>query len=147
MLKNSETSPSSGFQLGYTYRRAMNLLANNLKPFAITPEQWTVLNQIAIHTGLNQKEVATRVGKDQPTTTRILDLLVKKGLIRREISQQDRRAFLLHVTEKGKKLIESTIPIEQECERLMTEGIDPEQMKLFWAIISQMNENIKRYKT
>lgn len=143
-LKIPENSLSIGFQLGYTYRRATHLFSSQLKPYDITPEQWSVLNQIAISEGLNQKEVATRADKDQPTTTRILDLLGKKGLIRREVSPHDRRAFLLHITESGKDLLASTTPIEQECSRLISQGIDSKQMELFWDIISQMNANIER---
>ncbi|MGM1045363.1 MAG: MarR family winged helix-turn-helix transcriptional regulator [Bacillota bacterium] len=146
-MNNTEYNPSIGFQLGFTYRRATNLFAHKLKPFDITPEQWSVLNRIAISEGLNQKEVASRADKDQPTTTRILDLLGKKGLIRREVSPHDRRAFLLHITETGKELIASTTPLEQECSRIITEGIDPKQIELFWDIISRMNVNIERNQT
>lgn len=116
---------------------------SKLKPFDITPEQWSVLNQIAISQGLNQKEVATRADKDQPTTTRILDLLAKKGLIRREVSPHDRRAFLLHITEAGQDLHAITTPIEQECSRLIAEGIDPSEMKIFKDILSRMNGNLE----
>lgn len=134
---------SIGFQLGYTYRRASNLFLSKLKPFDITPEQWSVLNQIAISEGLNQKEVAARLDKDQPTTTRILDLLEKKGLIYREVSPHDRRAFLLHITESGQALLASTMPLEQECGRLISEGINSHEMELFKDILSRMNANLK----
>lgn len=142
-LKIPEDNHSIGFQLGYTYRRASNLFLSKLKPFDITPEQWSVLNQIALSEGLNQKEVATRADKDQPTTTRILDLLAKKGLIRREVSPQDRRAFLLHITEAGEDLLAITTPIEHECSHQISEGIDPSEMKIFMDILSRMNANLE----
>ena len=103
-----------------------------------------MLSRISENEGLNQKEVAARADKDQPTTTRILDLLEKKGLIRREISPNDRRAFLLRMTEAGQELLASTSEIEKECGRLITEGIDPKKMEIFWDIISRMNANIER---
>ncbi|WP_170308015.1 MarR family winged helix-turn-helix transcriptional regulator [Paenibacillus dakarensis] len=137
-----EDNHSIGFQLGYTYRRASNLFLSKLKPFDITPEQWTVLNQIARSEGVNQKEVAARAVKDQPTTTRILDLLERKGLIQRETSPHDRRAFLLYITEAGKDLLASTSTIEQECSRLITEGIHDSEMEKFRDILSRMNENL-----
>ena len=80
-LKVPKRNPSIGFHLGYTYRRASHLFANALKPYDITPEQWLVLYHIGEHEGLNQKEVAAKADKDQPTTTRILDLLEKKDIL------------------------------------------------------------------
>ncbi|WP_235439694.1 MarR family winged helix-turn-helix transcriptional regulator [Paenibacillus sp. DMB20] len=143
-MKKHLFSDSVGFRLGCTYRRASNLFANKLKSFDITPEQWSMLSRISENEGLKQKEVAARADKDQPTTTRILDLLEKKGLIRREISPNDRRAFLLRMTEAGHELLASTSEIEKECGRLITEGIDPKEMEIFWDIISRMNANIER---
>lgn len=103
-----------------------------------------MLSRISESEGLNQKELAARADKDQPTTTRILDLLEKKGLIRRELSPNDRRAFLLRMTDAGHALLASTSTIEKECDRLITEGIDPQNMKIFWDIIYRMNANIEQ---
>lgn len=146
-LEIPEDYHSIGFQLGYTYRRATNLFLSQLKAFDITPEQWSVLNQIAISEGLNQKEVAAKADKDQPSITRILDLLEKKGLIRREVSPHDRRAFLLHITQSGKNLLDATTPIEQECSRLIRKGIDSKEMEIFRNILSRMNANLEEKLT
>lgn len=141
-LKATKRNPSIGFHLGYTYRRASHMFANALKPYDITPEQWLVLYHIGEHEGLNQKEVAAKADKDQPTTTRILDLLEKKGYTRKSVSVNDRRAFQLFLTDTGKELIEATTTIESQCGSQLIEGIDDHQLEMFWDTLSRINANI-----
>ncbi|RJX38122.1 MarR family transcriptional regulator [Paenibacillus pinisoli] len=103
---------SVGFMMGVTYRKLTALLQQRLKDYEITPEQWSVLYTIVRSQGLIQKEIADRTHKDKPATTRILDHLESKGLIFKEVGKQDRRSFLVYCTDKGRKVIEATIPIE-----------------------------------
>ncbi|WP_178022459.1 MarR family transcriptional regulator [uncultured Paenibacillus sp.] len=113
-----------GFIMGVAYRKIAALLQHRLKGYEITPEQWSVLNQIDQADGLIQKEIADRVSKDKPTTTRIIDLLESKALVYKRPGRQDRRSFVVYSTERGKELIRETAPIEQsvtdEVKRLMS---------------------------
>ena len=91
-----------------------NKLQKKLKGYPVTVEQWNVLNHIYSKEGFNQKELAERCLKDRAALTRILDLLEKKELIRRETSPIDRREFLLYLTEKGKSTYKEILPIINE---------------------------------
>ncbi|PYI56133.1 MarR family winged helix-turn-helix transcriptional regulator [Paenibacillus flagellatus] len=123
--RESGLERSVGFVMGVTYRKLSMLLQQRLKPFDITPEQWSVLVHVARSDGLIQKEIAELAGKDKPTTTRILDHLEGKGLIVKQTGEADRRSFLVHITDKGKALIERTAPIErgllQDVKQCMTD--------------------------
>ncbi|QHW34042.1 MarR family transcriptional regulator [Paenibacillus rhizovicinus] len=101
-----------GFAMGLTHRKLSALFQHRLAAHGITPEQWSTLNQIDRAQGLIQKEIAERTGKDKPTTTRILDLLEKKGLIYKKAGERDRRSFLVYSTELGQSVIRETTPIE-----------------------------------
>ncbi|MCG7382658.1 MarR family transcriptional regulator [Paenibacillus sp. ACRRY] len=133
---------SVGFMLGFTYRKAAALLATRFKPYDITTEQFSVLFNIDKGEGVNQKEVAHRVLKDQPTTARIIDLLEKKGWVERRTSEQDRRAYLLYLTAEGKALIDILVPIEREMNKELAEGIPEDQMEAFKHTLSLINRNL-----
>lgn len=75
--------------------------------FGITVDQWMVLKNLKKHSDLSQKELAEYCGKDQPTLTRIIDLLVTKKLVERQQHATDRRCFVIHLTESGAQLIDS----------------------------------------
>ncbi|WCK53405.1 MarR family transcriptional regulator [Aneurinibacillus sp. Ricciae_BoGa-3] len=132
-----------GFIIGQTYRKIIQLLFHRLKDYGITPEQWTVLYRISQEDGINQKEIAVRTGKDQPTTARILDVLYKKGFVQKEMSTADRRAFLVFLTDKGKTIVEQTIPIEKSVIGDLVSGINSSEIELVKKVLIQMGENLK----
>lgn len=128
-----------GFIMGVAYRKIAALLQHRLKSYEITPEQWSVLNQIDLANGLIQKEIADRTGKDKPTTTRIIDLLESKGLIYKQPGQQDRRSFLVYSTERGKKLIRETAPIEQSVTEEVKRMMSGEEYELLMELLQRIN--------
>lgn len=69
--------------------------------FGVTVDQWAVLKNLNSRPDLAQKDLAECCGKDQPTLTRIVDILVGKGLVERKVHPQDRRSFVLHLTAEG----------------------------------------------
>ncbi len=79
----------------------------NCQQFGITVDQWAILKNLNRHTDLSQKELAEYCGKDQPTLTRIVDLLVSKKLVERRANPTDRRSFVVHLTAAGKRKIET----------------------------------------
>ncbi|RIX53980.1 MarR family transcriptional regulator [Paenibacillus nanensis] len=103
---------SVGFLMGVAYRKLSAVLHHKLRDYDLTPEQWSVLYTVDQSQGLIQKEIAERSHKDKPTTTRILDQLEKKGLIHKQVGENDRRSFLVFTTEKGKEVTQATTPIE-----------------------------------
>lgn len=137
---------SIGFLLGQTYRKIVHILSLELKELAITPEQWSVLYRISEREAINQKEIALRSGKDQPTTTRILDVLYKKGFIEKKMCKTDRRSFLVYITESGQEIVQQAIPIEKETIEKVIHGIDPNHLILLKSILSKMNKNIEKSK-
>ncbi|NOU97786.1 MarR family transcriptional regulator [Paenibacillus sp. LMG 31456] len=144
MTKTSDNGMehSIGFNMGVTYRKLTNLLQARLKEYDITPEQWSVLYQVARSEGLIQKEIADRAGKDRPTTTRILDQLEGKGCIYKKTGENDRRSFLVHITEKGKLLIEKTLPIERQVINDIKECMTTTEYELLMELMLRINNRI-----
>ena len=94
-LQSPILDKSLGFLLDVTNAKLKIEMLRRFKEngYDITPEQWIVLNSIREREGVCQRELADLTFKDKPTITRILDLLVKKQLIRRETDSKDRRIF------------------------------------------------------
>ncbi|MCJ8013126.1 MarR family transcriptional regulator [Paenibacillus sp. KQZ6P-2] len=138
------THQSIGFRFGNMHRKMSALFAGKLKPYSITPEQWSVLYQVYLQEGINQKELALRSGKDQPSITRILDVLDKKGYIQRKPDPGDRRAYLIYATEAVQRLMNETVPLELSLNDELVAGISDEQLQALNQIMKQINENINR---
>ena len=77
----------------------------------ITLDQIQVLTILDSNPECSQKEIAEILFKDYASITRMIELLVKKDYLLRQIHQQDRRMFHLVISEKGKDTIEILKPI------------------------------------
>ncbi|SFK78031.1 DNA-binding transcriptional regulator, MarR family [Paenibacillus sp. 1_12] len=133
---------SVGFIMGMTYRKLSTLLQHRLKPYDITPEQWTVLYQIERTNGMIQKDIAMLSGKDKPTTTRILDHLEEKGFVYKKIGENDRRSFLVHITDKGKSVIEMTTPIEYQATEEIKQCISQDEYDVLMELLLRINNHV-----
>ncbi len=94
------------FKIDSTIKRIRNFMQKNLSEANIdlTVDQWVVLDHIKPNSGITQNDLGIITYKDAPTITRILDILVKKNLIGRTMSPNDRRKFELNLTLEGKEL-------------------------------------------
>lgn len=136
---------SIGLYTSHTVKNIIRFLTLHLKDFDVTPEQWTVLKRLAEQDGISQKQLAIRSEKDQPTVTRILDILERKELIYKQKNAEDRRSFLIFITEKGMKAKEELSPfIENLYEDTILKGISEEELEVYKSVLSQINANMTK---
>lgn len=78
----------------------------------------------------NVSSIARRLQIAQPTTSRVVNSLVEKGLVKRERSEVDRRKVKLGLTEKGKSITEGINEISQILKETVSELTEGRQSKL-----------------
>jgi DNA-binding MarR family transcriptional regulator len=98
-----ETS-SAYFLMDTTIKRARQLLDKAFENAYVdlTADQWVLLECLSRKEEMTQQELAECAEKDPSTVTRIIDILINKGYIRRYDSPLDRRSKLVTLTENGK---------------------------------------------
>ena len=82
--------------------------------YGLTGPQLTVMKELAMHGGGSVSELTRVVSLSQATVTGILDRLTRRGLVRRERSNTDRRRVLVWLTEAGQRLLVDAPPLLQE---------------------------------
>lgn len=120
------------------------LIIRNFKKngISITPEQWTVLAYLWLKDGVNQQNLCDYTYKDKPSMTRLIDNLVKQGLVYRETSKEDRRANFVHLTKEGKNLKTNAQVAVQETVKIALEGIDSEGIERVKLVLNLVFNNI-----
>ncbi|MFC5471004.1 MarR family winged helix-turn-helix transcriptional regulator [Cohnella suwonensis] len=121
-----------------------NYAKNELAPFKVAPEQCLIMELLWKEDGLTQKEISQKLDKDKAIITRMLDSLEQKRFIRRIISQGDRRLQNVYLTAEGKKLMDNVVPTSEEINRLICQGISPEELQEVTRILSKMRQNIQQ---
>lgn len=133
---------SMGFIVSRTGAKMKNYLHQKFKPLDITTEQWGLLARLSVQTGISQKELSEKSCKDQPNITRILDKLEEKGLIRREANPEDRRGFLVFLTESGSSLREKAVTIVRATLSEALKGFSEEETVLLKTLLNRIFDNL-----
>ncbi len=95
---------SAGFLLAKAYQRACALFKEEFDQYDLTPQQFGILAFLWIKDGLSQAELSARSQIDRTTIGGIVDRLEKEGLVERINHPEDRRAFQVFLTPRGKSL-------------------------------------------
>ena len=97
-----------GFLLVETARAWRYCLDQRLKPLGLSMGKWTTLAHLAWGADkLTQKEVAARVGIEEPTLVGILDRLQQDGWVTRRNHAEDRRCKTVHLEPRAAGVIDN----------------------------------------
>jgi DNA-binding MarR family transcriptional regulator len=107
----------------------------------ITPEQWAILKRISERAGVNQRELADLTFKDPASVTRTLDLLEKKGLVKRTDPENDRRAYHLYLTDAGTALVEKILPVAHSVRAKGMAGITETEFEQLKNVLNKIYQN------
>jgi DNA-binding MarR family transcriptional regulator len=93
--------------VGYLMKQVVELLSRaidaQMSEHSLTDAQWRPLMVLSRDPQLTPTQMARKVGCDSGATTRMLDRLEDKGLLRRVRSTDDRRVQQLELTPEGHK--------------------------------------------
>lgn len=117
---------------GYLLRRAtsaaMPKVNDLLSEFGLRRTSYSSLAVIVAHPGLNQGQLADVLAVERPNIVQIVDQLEQAGLVQRTKSAEDRRAYSLQPTPKGRALeVRVTEALIQQGLRL-TQGLSAEDL-------------------
>jgi DNA-binding MarR family transcriptional regulator len=131
------------FKIDTTIKKIRNVLQKRFNDagFDLTVDQWVLIDHVARNQGISQNTLAELTTKDAPTVTRILDLLVKKGLVERRMSEDDRRKFNIFLMPEGEKTFETVLPVVKEIRRQGWGELNEEDYEHFVRIMDSIYQN------
>ncbi len=81
-----------GYLVHRTDVKMTNYFTKKLKPFGVTPEQWGIISVLCSQRATTQKELAEAIDKDQTTVVRMIQSMERKGIVKKDLNEQDRRS-------------------------------------------------------
>lgn len=126
------------------YRYGQRILAHKLKSSDLPLEvgQIPFIMQVYRNSGITQEGISTNAVMDKGTTARGVMKLEKAGLVRREVSQNDKRVNHIYPTEKAMEIQESILKILKEVHDILYKGLSPEEIDLAISLLNRMKDNI-----
>ena len=143
-MQETETTHKFGIYLDITTRAIKQDILRRFKEHKITltPEQWAILNILGTTDQVSQKDLADSTFKDPPTVSRIIDILDSKELLLRVQHPQDRRRFIISLTDKGRELLNRSTPIVIEARTSGWKGLNENDYLELKRILDKIYENV-----
>ena len=109
----------------------------------ISLDQWLVLGPVWKNDGISQKEISEYCGKDKTSVTKIIDTLEKKNLVVRVTDQLDHRVKRVVLSQKGRELFLSALPVMAQTRDELRSGISDKEIEALKSILSKIYKNLK----
>jgi DNA-binding MarR family transcriptional regulator len=94
-----------GFLLGRAHIAHRQVAEVALAPLGLAPRQFGALALLADEGPLSQQRLGERMGVDRTTMVALVDGLERGGLVERERNPDDRRAYALRATPRGRSVL------------------------------------------
>ena len=113
-----------------------------IKPYDLSGEQYNVLRILRGQKGApaNMCTIQERMIAKSSNTTRLIDKLLLKGLVTREVCPANRRKMEILITAKGLALLAELDPKVDAHENRFAENLNPAEMK-------QLNLLLEKFRT
>jgi DNA-binding MarR family transcriptional regulator len=139
-IQYDEGSLPEIFQLLDTVAKKLTQLQRqSIRIVALTPPQYAILGLLWEKDGRPLSELAAACCCSPSTVTGIVDTLEKKGLVTRELNLEDRRSYLLQLTEQGEALKEAT-PDPDRIFAGCCPSIEAEELKQLGTLLGKLND-------
>ena len=113
-----------------------------LKPYSLTPMQFTILATLDRLSGLSSAELSRRFNVTPQTMGEMVANLERRSLLVRGQDQSNRRALRLTLTEDGRRLVKLCDAEMDRVEGAMTEGLSPRQRDDLRAALTALHAQL-----
>lgn len=127
LLKSHNCDIQLSLLVSMIYRTHMIYLNDKMKHMDITAGQIPFLMVLSREEGITQENLASHFHIDKGTVARALKKLEDNDYLFRKIDSENRRRYLIYLTEKGKNTIPQIMDIDKEWEDSMRSKISEEE--------------------
>ncbi len=131
-------SPSQLFRRCAQY--AADLLARELMATGLTKTQFMVLACVEDNEGASQTELVAKTNVDRSTLAEMLGRMIDKGLLYRQRTEDDARAYSVRITPTGRKALRGAKAAVDRADRallaMLTAADKAKLLKLTSAVVA-----------
>ncbi len=138
-LSPPATASSLLLEVGRLLRADFRRRAQHLK---LTQSQTMALACLAREPGISQVGLAERLEVHPVTITQLVDRLQRAGWVRREVHEDDRRAFRLFLTDKADPILSEVWKIAAQAREHALSGLSKTDRAQLDALLGHMKGNL-----
>lgn len=133
IIKTAATLPPQRrtiIHLLLVHNRISDAMAQALKPFGLSMQQFNVLRILRGQKGqpANMCTLNERMVTKMSNTTRLVDKLIDKGLVRRNVCPENRRKVEIFLTDEGREQLEAMSEAVTAQENTLMEDLSTDDL-------------------
>lgn len=112
----------------------------SLNPFGLTLQQFNVLRILRGRNGdaACLESITNDMIHRMSNTSRLVDKLIKKGLVKRAVCKENRRKVDIFITKKGLDLLKEIEPTLDKSEKEITAALSKKEMEQLLQLITKI---------
>ena len=125
------------FLISKVYQRLITKLQKSYleNGIEVTPIQGMLLFFLLKNDGSSLTQISQGLMLENPTVTGLIDRLEKSGYVKRTDHPNDRRIYLVYLTEKGIMVANRALPIVKRLNEQIKEGYSEEEIESFKKVL------------
>lgn len=127
------------------YQLCLGMMAEVLAPEGLKPAEYGALTMLDLAPGLDQQNLAARLGVDKVSVGQMMDRLERAGLLERRLDPANRRSRRLHLTPAGLLLRRRLQPAALAAQDRILAPLDPEERLVLVDMLTRLVERHGRY--
>ena len=131
-----------GYRMSDNSRLLRRLFDERVRDLGLTAAQARLLLSLNRHPGENQAFHAERLEVEPITLTRIIDRMEEAGWVERKVDPADRRARILHLTDKSRGTVEGLRQIVEAMFEEVLTGLDDGERRHLAGMLERIGANL-----
>jgi DNA-binding MarR family transcriptional regulator len=134
---------SLGFLLAKCHQTAFQIFREKLLPHNLTPPQFAVLAFLWKKDGQSQIHLGMAMKMDRTTTSGVIDRLENLGLVNRRHHPEDRRVFMIYLTEAGRELGHTLPRLSLEANAEVAKNLSEKEKETLLVLLKKIRGEFK----
>ena len=139
LIKEHDSALSTAIVFHKAERTIRSIENQAFKEMDLTPTQFAVLETLYSKGDLRIQDLIDRMLATSGNMTVVIKNMVRDGYIQKECDPADRRSFLVSLTEKGRKKMETVLPLHIETIQSIMSVLSTEEQ-------GQLRQILKKFK-
>jgi len=128
------------FLIGKVSRKMARITKERLAPYGLTPTQFFLLTALYEKDRILISSLAQKVALEKATLTGLLDRMERDGLTERRPDPEDRRAIMVHLTEKAEGLREELTELYHDNNGMFLSLLSQDEKEVFESVINKLEK-------
>ncbi|WP_244279940.1 MarR family winged helix-turn-helix transcriptional regulator [Leptospira brenneri] len=139
------TSNYLGIHMSETLLLMRRFLAKEFesKRIGMRFEEWMQLLPVVESEILSQKDLSDLLVKDKTTVSRLVDGWVKKSWVKREVSPEDKRYYILRLTKKGREIWEKGLPVIASADAVFRKDLSDTEERDLYLLLFKIQSSVQ----